>query len=226
MLDGVTAVDSSIPPPPPSRSASRLRPWYLVAAMMLTGFVGFNGLNTGAANAIFLREGRLPDLTAAGHAARSSLDMLDFAALVRAAELSAMLSHVKLTFPIAVAEALLSGLLMFASFLAMGGRRGARSLALQAVVANALLAVGAYVLTRGMRAEWMDVVMRTVAAMPATAPQHLAFGDPSKLWWITRIKLFFIELSPLALALFALTRARTKSFFDAVAHTAESPGEP
>ncbi|APR84961.1 Hypothetical protein A7982_10310 [Minicystis rosea] len=194
--------------------------------MVLTWFVGVHGLSTGCANAMFLREGRLPDITAAAHAARSSLDMMDFAALVRAAELSAMLSHVKLTFPFAVAEAMLGGLLVIASGLAMSGRRGARSLALQAVLANALLAVGAYVLTRGVRADWIDVVMNTVAAMPATAPQKLAFGDPSKLWWITRIKLFFFDLSPLLLAALALTRARTKSFFDAVAHATESAGEP
>jgi len=191
--------------------------------MVLTWFAGVRGLTTGCANAMFLREGRLPDLKAAVGAAQGGLD---FAALVRAAELQAMLAHVKVTFPLAVAEAMLGGLLVIASGLAMGGRRGARGLALQAILANALLCVAAFVLTRGVRAGWIDVVMTTAASLPITSPQRAAFSNPEALWWAARLKLIIVDLGPFLLATLALTRARTRTFFDAMAHAADSAEDP
>ncbi len=58
-----------------------------------------------------------------------------------------MLANARVTFPLAVGEVILSALLVVASGLAMGGRRGSRSLALQAIAANALLVLAAFVLT-------------------------------------------------------------------------------
>ncbi|MFT3775027.1 MAG: hypothetical protein QM820_57500 [Minicystis sp.] len=194
--------------------------------MVLTWFAGVHGLTTGFANAMFLREGRLPDLSAAAHAAKTGIDVMDFAALVRAAELSAMLTHVKVTFPLAVAEAMLGGLLVIGSGLAMGGRRGARSLALQVIAANALLAIAAYLLTRGVRTGWIEVVMGTASALPEASPQRAAFGEPATLWWAARIKLIFFDLGPLALGVLALSSGRTRTFFDAVAHATESAEDP
>lgn len=214
-------MDSSIPPPP-SRSAQSLRPWYLVAAMVLTWFAGVHGLTTGCANTMFLRAGKVPDLTAAAQAAKSGKDVMDFAALMRSAELGAMLSHVKITFPLSIAEAILGGLLVIASGLAMSGRRGSRSLVFQAILANALFAVLAYVATVRVRATWIEVVARAAISLPESAPQR----DANALWWATRIKLVLFDLTPLLLAFIALTREKTRIFFDAVARQTESTEEP
>lgn len=226
MLDDVPAVDSSIPPPPPSRSLYRQRPWYLVAAMVLAFFAGAQGMTTGCSNAMFLREGRVPDVAAAAQAAKSGLDVMDFAALIRAAELSSMFAHRHVAFPLGIAEAMLGGLMVLASGMAMGGRKGARSLAIQALAANALFAIAAFTLTRGMRAGWIEVVTRAAEALPPGSPQRGAFANGQALVWVTRIKLGFFDLGPLALGLLALTRARTRSFFDAVARAVERAEDP
>lgn len=190
--------------------------------MVLTWLAGFHGLTTGCASTMFLRAGKLPDLTTAAHAAKSGKDVMDFAALMRSAELSAMLSNVKVTFPLSVGEALLGGLLVIASGLAMSGRPGSRSLALQAILANALFVVLAYVATQRVRAAWIDVVARAASALPESAPQR----EAGALWWMMRIRLVLFGLGPLLLAWIALTRQRTRIFFDAVARQTESTEEP
>lgn len=190
--------------------------------MVMTWFAGVHGLTTGCANAVFLRQGRLPDLATATKAAQGGQDVMDFAAFMRSAELGAMLSHVRITFPLSIAEAMLGALLVLASGLAMSGRRGSRSLVLQAIAANALLATVAYVATRGVRAAWIEVVVRAAVVLPEAAPQR----DANALWWATRIKLVLFDLGPLALAWLALTRPRTRLFFDAVARTSEGAEDP
>ena len=190
--------------------------------MVLTWFAGVHGLTTGCANAMFLRAGRLPDLSTATQAAKGGKDVMDFAALMRSAELTAMLSHVKVTFPLSIAEAILGGLLVIASGLAMSGRPGSRSLALQAIAANTLLVLIAYAATQRVRSAWIDVVARAAMTLPASAPQR----DAEALFWATRIKLVLFDLVPLMLAWLALTRQRTKVFFDAAARQTESSEDP
>jgi hypothetical protein len=190
--------------------------------MVMTWFAGVHGLTSGCANARFLRAARVPDLTSAAHAAASGHDVMDFAALMGSAELSAKLAHVKITFPLSIAEAILGGLLVLASGLAMSGRRGSRSLAIQAIVANVLLAIVAYVATQRVRAAWIDIVTRAAVTLPAGAPQR----DAAALLWAARIKLILLEISPLLLAWLALTRRRARTFFDAVAQRTESAEDP
>jgi len=194
--------------------------------MALTWFAGVHGLTTGCANAVYLRDGALPDVTSAAQNARGGWDLVDLVALLRAVELQAMRLDARVTFPLAVAEALLACLLIVASGLAMTGRRGARSLALQAILANALLAGVAYAATRGVRAAWIEALMRTAATLPLGAPQRDAFGNASFFWWAARIKLVIFDLGALTLGALALTRARTKTYFDAMARVIEGPEEP
>jgi hypothetical protein len=192
--------------------------------MVLTGFVGFNGMTAGCQNAMFLREGRVPDLNTAVQNARAALDTLSVGAMINAAKLSAMLASVKVTFPLSLAQAILGGLLVVASGLAMGGRRNARSLAIQAVLASALLAVADFVLTRGMRAQWIDTVVGAASTLPA-GQQRESLSSGTMILVLLRIKLMIVDLGPLALALLALTRGRTKAFFEAVARATEGSAE-
>lgn len=206
-------MDSSIPPPP-SRSALRQRPWYLVVTMMVTWLSGVAGLLTGLRIISFLRAGRIPATNFKG---------MESAALEL---LVSVLAHAKITFPLAVAYALLSGLLVVSSGVAMSGRRGGRSLALQAVLANAALAILAYALTPFARAAYAEGVARAALELPRPASGEEAAVMGVASWWVWRLKLIFIDLGPLVLAAFALTRARTKAFFDAMGRAADGAEEP
>lgn len=189
--------------------------------MVLTWFAGVQGLTTGCANTMFLRAGRLPDVGTATQAAKSTKDVMDFAELMRSAERSAMLSNVKVTFPLSIAEAILGGFLVIASGLAMSGRRGSRGLAMQAIAANALLAVIAYVATQRVRATWIEVVARAAISLPTAAPQR----EAEALYWATRMKLVLFDLT-LLLAWLAITRQRAKAFFEAAARETPSAEDP
>jgi hypothetical protein len=210
-------------PPPPSRddpgappALAKLRPWYLVAAMVLTWFVGVYGLSFGATIASLLRSGRLPDVTTAALHTDTLRAVGEYAALQ---QIRALLVHPGVSFPLAVAQVLLSGLLVVASGLAIGGRKGARGLALQALAANAVLVVAAFALTPFQRAAYVDGFLKAVENASIPAPQREAF-TPSMLLWIVRTR-FVLDLSVLALGALALTRARTKDFFAAVARAKE-----
>jgi hypothetical protein len=218
-------VDSSVPPPP-SPSGHTLRPWYLVAAMVLTWFTGVHGLTTGCAYAMYLRDGTVPDVATAANNARGAWNTSDFTALRDAAELLAMQASARVSFPLAIAAVLLSGLLVVASGLAMGGRRGARALALQALAANAALLLVTYVLTRNVRGAWIDALMRAADAMPGEASQRPWFLMPGMPLWLARIKLAIFDLGPLLIGALALTSARTKTYFEDAARAAEAPEEP
>ncbi|MCU0653756.1 MAG: hypothetical protein MUF64_00190 [Polyangiaceae bacterium] len=120
--------------------------------------------------------------------------------------------------PLAVANLLLSGLLVFAASRSFAGRSSARSLALQALGANGLLAVVDYALSRGMRGELVPVVARFMqASMKSTPglPEHemnqLFF---SAIWAGFRLQLALL-LVIYGLAWWALSTAQARAFFDA-----------
>ncbi len=209
-------------PPPPSRI--KLRPWYLVAAMVLTWFVGVCGLNAGVTYASFLHGGTMPDVAAATAEHAGTLAQVRELAGLEA--LHAMLGHARITFPLAVAEVILSGLLVVASGLAMGGRRGSRSLVLQAIGANALLAIVSYALTPAVRAAYIDGMLQAVGKVTLPPPQREMIPNASMMEWAFRIKLVVFDLGALGLGALALTRARAKSFFEAAARAAERTEEP
>jgi hypothetical protein len=215
-------VDSSVPPPPP-RSRNKLRPWYLVAAMVLTWFIGVHGLNNGFSTADFLRKGTLPDSSTAALHAGTMADVLELAGL---SAQGAMLSHARTIFPLSVAEVILSGFLVVASGLAMSGRRGARSLALQAIVANALWLIAWFVLTPMLRAAYLEGFLRAMDTVTLAPEQRAALANPGYLLWAWRIKLIVFDLGLLGLGALALTRTRTRTYFAAVARAAETTEEP
>jgi hypothetical protein len=222
VLDGRATVDSSVPPPP-SRSGTKLRPWYLVAAMVLTWFVGVVRLSDGYTTADFLRRGTMPDSSIAALHAATMADVMEFAELQAQA---AKLAHARLVLPLSVAQVLLAGLLVVASGLALGGRRGARGLALQAILANAVLVIAVFALTPMIRAAYLDGILRAITTVTLTPPEHEALANPRYILWAWRIKLVVFDLGLLGLGALALTRARTRTYFAAVARATESPEEP
>jgi len=212
-----------------------LRPWYLVAAMVLVWLIGVQSLTDAFTTLLYLREGHLPDVDAMMRAlpeAERPIEALGF--LQESARLRALGEAVKLAFPLTVAKLVLSGLLVIASGMAMSGRPGARSLALQALLANVVLAVTSFVLLRGVRYAWIEAVVRVGEVLPSlpesASPQQQQAWEVvigRSMWlWLSRIRLVVIDIGLFALAALALTRARTKAFFEAVRRATEQAEEP
>ncbi len=194
--------------------------------MVVTWCYGMNGLMTGCANVAFLREATVPDVAEALQRAQGATDPAELVNLGRAVWLQSMHELSRVTFPVNIAQVLLSAILVFASGLAMGSRKGARALVLQALLANVVLAIVAYVLTEGVRAACIDTMVRVAQTLPLDLPNRAAFSRPDLLWLGFRIKLIALELGTLALGAFALTRGRTRVYFDAMAKATESAEEP
>jgi hypothetical protein len=190
--------------------------------MVLTWLIGVRGLNDGITIAAFLRGGTLPDLTTPAQVTTSA----EVQQMVAFETMRALFAHSRVTFPLAVAEVLLSGLLVVASGLAMGGRRGSRGLALQAIGANALLVVATFLLTPAVRAASVDGLLRAMDLMVLPPGQRAWFTNRGVLEGLFRVKLVVVDLGTLALGVLALTRPRTKTFFEAVARATETTEEP
>jgi hypothetical protein len=193
--------------------------------MVLTWCVGVRGLMAGCSSVAYLRGSTVPDIATARRNAEVAGDVPEFVALFTAATLEAMHGIERIMLPLSLAQALLAVVLVIASGLTMGSRPGARRLAIQALAANALLTVVTYVLTRNVRATAIDAVVNAAQTLSPDLPQRAMFSTPETLWWFGRI-IVAGEIGTLALAAFALTRARTKTYFDAVARAASSAEEP
>jgi hypothetical protein len=191
--------------------------------MVMTWFVGVVRLSDGFNTADFLRRGTMPDSSTAALHAATMADVWDFAELQAQ---GARLAHARLVLPLSIAEVILSGLLVVASGLAMGGRRGARGLALQAILANVILVIAVFALTPMIRAAHFDGFLRALATVTPSQPEQAALGDPRVHVWFWRIKLVVFDLGLLGLGALALTRSRTRTYFAAVARATESPEEP
>ena len=173
--------------------------------MVMTWFIGMYGLTSGAETVAFLRQGTVPAAqTEAFDNARESVQVTHLRAIADAR---------KRTFPLAVAQALLSLLLVVGSVATLAGRRGARSLVTQALVANGALGIVGYALTLSVRGA-------TIAQMTRAIPEFLAAThvDP---WWLQR-SLVFLELSALILALLAVHAKRSRAYFDSGIRVAEA----
>ena len=226
MLDGFPSPVDSSNPPPPAASERKLRPWYLVPGMALTWCVGVRGLMIAISSIAFLRQGTLPDVASAAVNARSGSDPTEIFTYWGTVEVEAILRYSRIIFPLSVAQLLLCSMLVIGSGLAMTARRGARNFALQALLANALLACVAYALTRAVRVDCIETVARFAETLPVNLPQRAAYSSRETLWWILRMRLVLVEIFPFALGAFVLTRLRTKRYFEAVARAAERAEDP
>lgn len=194
--------------------------------MALTWCVGVRGLMIAISSIAFLRQGTLPDVASAAVNARSGADPTEIFAFWGTVEIEAILRYTHTVFPLSVAQLLVCSLLVIGSGLAMTARKGARNFTLQALAANAVLAVVAYSLTRAVRVDCIETVARFAETLPVNLPQRAAYSSRDTLWWILRMRLALVELFPFALGLFVLTRPRTKLYFEAVARAAERAEDP
>jgi len=203
--------------------------------MILTLGIGAREFLEDFATLTFLREGNLPDVEGMTRAIKDAAEPLaSLAALQKAAWLRSLGELSGLAFPLYAGRFVLSVLLAIASAMAMSGRPGSRSLALQALVANAAFAVLTYWLLRDARYAWADTiagVRDVLPALPDAAPPDQREAWPHlldrEIWlWLPRAWLVLFDVCAPMLAAITLLSPRTKDFFDAVAAAQEQAEDP
>jgi hypothetical protein len=208
---------SRVTTPEPSELARvrSLRPWFLVAAMILTWLAGMHGVTTGCGTVMFLRAGSLPDDVAAIATATTAADPVEgLMQYVPVANVRAIGELGKVMLPVSLAKAILGMVLVLASAMVLAGRRGARGFVLQALGVNAVFAIVAYALTRSVRDHWIGAVVRLTTQLQLP-PEVADFGQPSFWYWVARLQLVTLELGVLATATLAVLSRRSGEFLAA-----------
>lgn len=199
-----------------------LRPWFLVASLVVTWLVGMQGMTGGCHTVAYLRGGSIPDASLSVEAARQAPNQAQaFKILSADAEARAIAETRERTFPLAVAAILLSGLLVLGSALGLAGRPGAPRLLGQALVANIALAVVDYALTSHTRALYLDELTssaRELAAATSTFIRPESFATKGRI--LLGMRLIVFDIGALVVAFGALFTKRSRAFFDVAARTA------
>ena len=134
-------------------------------AMVVTWLSGVYGVTCGCGAVVYLREGHGPDETFAVSDAQAISDKSQAVLAYRVgAEMRAVAAYSKVMLPVSVAQVLLSILLVAASAMALAGRPGSRSFAMQTLAANAAFAIIAFIAkTETARALVMETFQRRAA---------------------------------------------------------------
>jgi hypothetical protein len=178
-------MDPQAAPPAPVR-----RPAYWLATLLAMWLVGVNAAQEGY-GAIELLRDPLTGNFSGTEAARSAL-------------VNALGQHSRVELPLAVAQLLLGGLLVFIATHLFFGGRPSRAFALQVLAANLLFLVLGYFLREATRVSYIAALLESSE-------------DPSALskefWWRSRFVLGF-DLVALTLSFFALTRSSSRQFLE------------
>jgi hypothetical protein len=230
---------STSAPPPASLSAQRtLRPWYLIVAMISSWLIGVRGLSDSFSTLLFLRENNVPDLRPLVRGINEATESADafghFVDLMSAAHLRALGEAAQIAFPLSAGKLILSVLLIITSAMAMSGRPASRVLAIQAHLAFAALATASFWLLRDTRYAVFDVIGSVHHLLPKLFPPEPRWM--LRLWsvmftktglvWVSRASFAVFGVGALLLGALALTTARTKAFFDAVAAATKDAEDP
>ena len=194
----------------PSIPPKRSRPLYLVVALVVGWTIGIGGVMSGCGLLQFYRE---PTQKVEVHEPTDEGLGAYLAEQQKASqEASAKAlneSHGRMV-PLAVANMLLSGLLILACARALAAKPKAHLLALQAVAANILYTVVDYFISAPVR----EAVIRAAASGPSPTPDTQL--DPNQLASAVAWSFRFIasaQLIVLGLIAYALTRPRVVAFF-------------
>jgi hypothetical protein len=204
-------------------SPERRRPWYLLLALIGALVFGALGGSEGYDRVVIYRgEGTDPSAVVQGitdDADRSALSTQIerwYAALDAARDRS---------WPLGVATALVGFAVLVFAFRAMAGRGGARPVLVQLVTVQAGLGIASFWLLREVNAAEKDVLAaKIVADVHGQVPERARADD------MARVKVRFVRALPpvvlvlrthgSALIVFALTRPRTREFFEAASDAA------
>ena len=198
-------------------------------ALLLSWCVGVHRLMASGGVVSFLHDGRAPDVATALTNAHGTGSMHELQLVREAIQGDVVSRFARVILPIGLAQVLLAGLLVVACGLAMGGRRTARSLLLQALAANLAFTAVAYALTLAARGAFVDTLSHAATdladiPLPGGAKAGEALRAPI-LWASLRFYFVAFGLAPPALAILAFTRPRARAYFDAAAQVAERAEE-
>ncbi len=184
-------------------------------AMVMTWLSGVYGVTIGCGTVMYLREGRVPDETFALADAQAIPEPNAAVDSYRTgAEMRAIAAYSTTMLPLSVAQVLLSILLVAASAMALAGRPGSRSFALQTLAANAIFAAVAYGVKTDMRTQWVTATAEAAQQIDGDP----VFGKtPSSFYMVARAQLAFYEVGVVGFAVLALLSKRTSVFMQAVA---------
>jgi hypothetical protein len=195
--------------------ARSLRPWFLVAAMLLVWLVGVQGVSVGCQSTMTMRSGVVVDEKTAIDEARVDGDPSRLGYVMQAARLRAMVEHRSTQFPLGVGRLVLSLVLVASAATALSGRPGSRAFTMQAIAVNAAFGVLDYVLSQPVRATAIDAVVR-VANELFQEVEHAPFRSASFWFWIERVRVAMIEVGVAGVGLAALASPKTAAFFEAM----------
>jgi hypothetical protein len=178
-------MDPKAAPPEPVR-----RPAYWLATLLAMWLVGVNAAQEGYGAIELLRDPLTGNFSGTEEA--------------RSALVNALGQHSQVELPLAIAQLLLGGLLVFIATHLFFGGRSSRSFALQVLAANALFLILGYFLREGTRVSYIAALLES-----SEDPGALS----KEFWWRSRFVLGF-DLIALTLSFFALTRPASRQFLE------------
>ena len=205
---------------PPSRNSGKKRPWYLVVALIGAWVFGASGMTDGCSTIAFYKS----DTIDTASAADAISDDADRAAVKAITEhyFAAVDAAKTRVYPLGVAALLLGATMWGFAAGAMAGRPGARKALLQVLcVQTALVAVG-YFLTPDVRAAALDAEakLRALGGPPKDAGLLHVLGMARSALRNPAV-ILGLRITSNMLIVVALTRARTRMFFEATPTAAE-----
>jgi hypothetical protein len=190
----------------------RKRPWYLVLSLLGALAFGANGARSGWSTVMLYHEPIDPSM-----AGRGITDEADRAAVVARVDayVHALDAAKSRGWPLGVAKLLLGGATLFFAMRAMGGNRGARGALVQLVLAQAV--VGG--LTHWLLRDVEEAEIRCIEAQQAAHHERV----PEEMLRAAASVALALQMLGSALIVVALTRRRSRDFFEP---TATAVGEP
>jgi len=193
----------------------RKRPWYLILALVCAWVFGASAMNEGCSTVGFYKTDR-SELTSTVQELAKDADR-DAVAQITNGYFSVMDGAKNRVFPLGVASLLLGGVMWGFAAGAMAGRAGARSSLLQVICVHATVVVLAFMLTPDVRAAVVDADMKLSSLQPE--PHSAPLREARRLLREHRALVPVIGMSlhlfGYGLVLLALTRRRSREFFDA-----------
>jgi hypothetical protein len=223
------AMPSEAPPPSPeareSLSPGRVppkKPRYLLVALIVALVFGAGCWTEGCARLAFYRGESDPSLTLNG-SIKSDVDRTRAEALYHRFTEVADAAR-KRAVPVAAATFVLGAALLALAARGLGGKASTRGPLIQVVIAQAAVVAVGYFLTRDMRAAeldwWLDATL-THQRESSTREQYESVAPTMKIVRLAEPTWVVIRTLASGLIVLALTRRRSRAFFEAASNTVE-----